>query len=121
MPQYLIDPEKLPTYSPPKHQGTVNRRLIGRENVGAQNVEVVLGFTQPGGMAEMHSHKDLEQVVYILEGQGEVRVGDEFRGEFKAGQVLFFPPGVPHYLAPTGGGPIKCLVIYAPPMKTWEE
>jgi uncharacterized RmlC-like cupin family protein len=121
MATYFIDPETLPTYSPPKHQGTINRRLIGRENVGAQHVEVVLGIVQPGGMAEMHQHGNLEQVVYVLEGRAEVRVGDDFRCEAGPGQALFFPPKTPHYVAPIGDQPLKVLVIYAPPMTSWED
>jgi uncharacterized RmlC-like cupin family protein len=109
MATYFIDPETLPTYSPPKHQGTINRRLIGRENVGAQHVEVVLGIVQPGGMAEMHQHGNLEQVVYVLEGRAD------------PGQALFFPPKTPHYVAPIGDQPLKVLVIYAPPMTSWED
>ncbi|MBI3964630.1 MAG: cupin domain-containing protein [Chloroflexi bacterium] len=121
MPQYLIRQDEVPTYSPPKHQKTVNRRLVGRQNVGSENLEVVLGLVHPGGMAEMHSHTDLEQVVYILEGKGEVRVGDDFKSECGPGDTLYFPKQTPHYLAAIGDQPLKCLVIYGPPMTSWEE
>lgn len=121
MPTYLVDPNDVPAYSPPKHEGTVNRRLIGRENVGAKNVEVVLGVVQPGGMAEMHQHSNLEQVVYVLEGRAAVRVGDEFTCEAGPGQVLFFPPKTPHEVVPIGNQAFKALVIYAPPMTSWDD
>lgn len=115
MATYFIDPQTLPTYSPPLHEGTVNRRLVGRET-GAAQVEVVLGVVQPGGKAEMHQHDDLEQVIYVLEGRAAVRVGDEIRFEVGPGEVLFFPPKTPHEIVVVGDQPYKVLVIYAPPM-----
>ena len=121
MAKYLIRQDEVETYSPPKHQGTVNRRLVGRQNVGAENLEVVLGVVQPGGMAEMHSHTNLEQVVYILEGRGEVRVADEFESMCGPGDTLYFPKRKPHYLAAVGDQPLKVIVIYGPPMTSWEE
>lgn len=115
MATYLIDPQTLPTYSPPRHAGTVNRRLVGHET-GAAHVEVVLGVVQPGGKAEMHQHDDLEQVIYVLEGRAAVRVGDGERFEVGPGQVLFFPPKTPHEIVVGGDQPYRVLVIYAPPM-----
>ena len=33
----------VPGYSPANHTGTVNRRVIGKETVGARRLEVLLG------------------------------------------------------------------------------
>lgn len=114
MATYFIDPQTLPTYSPQQHEGTVNRRLVGRET-GAAHVEVVLGVVQPGGKAEMHQHDDLEQVIYVLEGRAAVRVGDGERFEVGPGQLLFFPPTTPHEIVVVGDQAYHALVIYAPP------
>lgn len=112
---FVVRPGDVPTYSPAAHRGTVNRRLIGRETVGASKLEVVLGEVEPGGLAETHYHDSAEQAIYLLEGECLVEVeGESYH--MKPGDMAFFPPGVRHKVAPVGG-PIKALVIYSPPLE----
>jgi quercetin dioxygenase-like cupin family protein len=111
---FVVRPGEVPTYSPAAHRGTVNRRLIGRENVGASNMEVVLGETEPAGLAEAHYHDSAEQAMYILEGKCLVEAAGESH-PMGPGDMVFFPPGVRHKVVPVGG-PIKALVIYSPPL-----
>ena len=111
---YMVRPGELPTYSPEAHAGTVNRRLISKETVGARNIEVVSGEVGLGGMAEAHYHDVAEQAMYLLEGKCQVEVeGESF--EMGPGDMAFFPPGARHKAVPVGG-PIKVLVIYSPPL-----
>jgi quercetin dioxygenase-like cupin family protein len=65
---YVVRQDSVTPYSPRNHAETVNRRLIGRENVGARRLEVVLGVVARGGGALKHSHPGIEQVCYVLEG-----------------------------------------------------
>ncbi len=113
MGKYIIKPEEVAAYSPAAHGGTVNRRLVGKENVGAKSMEVVLGVAQEGGGAEPHFH-DVEQVMYLLEGKAFVEV-DGVEGEMNAGDTVFLHPGSVHRTASIGG-PSKWLLIYAPPL-----
>lgn len=113
--KYIVRPEEVPTYSPPLHAGTVNRRLVGRDVNGSQAVEVVLGVVEPGGVAERHSH-EVEQAIYILEGRALVEVADA-KQEVGPETACFFPPGAPHRVESLGPGPLKVLVIYAPPLE----
>src|SRR5260370_18292487 len=66
---------ELPTYSPPAHSGTVNRRLVGPE-FGA-GFEMILGHVAPGGAPSRHHHVENAQIVYILKGEADVALGDE--------------------------------------------
>lgn len=113
--KYIVRLEDVEPYSPPLHSGTVNRRLVGRQSVGAQNIEVVLGVLEKGGGAEKHAHNDVEQAMYILEGRAIVEVG-EVREEVGPNTALFFPPGVAHALEVVSETPLKTLVIYGPPI-----
>ena len=61
---------ELPSYSPPAHSGTVNRRLVGRE-FGA-GFEMILGQVAPGGEASRHYHVEEAQIVYILKGEADI-------------------------------------------------
>jgi len=58
--KYLIREDSVPAYSPANHHETSNRRLIGADNVGAQNIEMILGTIGRGGRALPHTHPGLE-------------------------------------------------------------
>ncbi len=112
--KYFVRPEEVPPYTPKNHVGTVNRRLIGPENVGARNLEVVLGVLEKGPGALPHVHPGLEQVCYMLEGRARVEVG-VYRREIGPGECCFFPAGESHLFAAISEEPVKVLVIYSPP------
>lgn len=119
MDSLTADPLQLPTYSPPLHTGTVNRRLVGR-SMGASSVEVVLGEILPGGEAEPHSHPANEQAVYVLAGNCQVTCLGETR-TLVAGQSVFFPKGVEHRVQAMAPDLLRLLVIYAPPLQLESE
>ena len=112
---YVVRQDAVKPYSPLNHEQTVNRRLIGRENVGARQLEIVLGVVGRGGGALKHSHPGIEQACYVLEGRARVEVGDDYVDEVGPGDTVFFPAGVPHVVTTLSDEPVKVLVIYAPP------
>jgi quercetin dioxygenase-like cupin family protein len=112
--RYFVRAEDCTPYSPANHHGTVNRRLIGPETVGARQVEVLLGTLERGGAALPHAHPGLEQVCYVLEGRGRAAVGGEER-ELGPGDCCFFPADAEHLFEVVSEEPVKVLVIYAPP------
>ncbi|NPV27954.1 MAG: cupin domain-containing protein [Firmicutes bacterium] len=114
----FIRPEEVETYIPGGHTGTVNRRLIGEDTVGAKNFEVVLGELNVGGAAHRHSHPDLEHGYYVLEGRCQIEVGEE-RQEVGPGMAVFVPPGVEHELNVIE--PLKVLVFYSPPLNRVQQ
>ena len=112
--RYFVRPQDVPPYHPANHTGTVNRRLIGAGNVGAAQVEVVLGVIEKGKGALPHSHPGIEQVCYLLEGRARAEVGGEVC-ELGPGDCCFFPPGMRHTFTVVSDEPVKVLVIYSPP------
>ena len=111
---YLVKADSVQPYSPANHTGTVNRRLIGPETVGAKQVEVVLGVVEKGKGALPHSHPGIEQVCYLLEGCARAEVAGETM-DLGPGDCCFFPADVPHVFTVTSEKPARVLVIYAPP------
>jgi quercetin dioxygenase-like cupin family protein len=105
---------ELPTYSPPAHSGTVNRRLVGRE-FGA-GFEMILGRVAPGGEASRHYHVEEAQMVYILKGEADIALGDEMPRRVGAGTVVRIPKGLTHEIVTVGDTTLECLVLYAPPL-----
>jgi len=118
--RHIIRMKDVEAYSPANHLGTVNRRLIGKETVGASNIEVVLGVVTKDGGAQPHMHPGIEQVVYVLEGQARAEVGGEV-GEMGPGDTCYFPPDTSHSFVAISDTPVKCLVIYSPPYQESPE
>jgi mannose-6-phosphate isomerase-like protein (cupin superfamily) len=112
--RFVVRAAEVEPYSPANHSGTVNRRLIGKDTVGARNVEVIHGTLEPGHGAHPHAHPDLEQVCYVLEGRAAAEVGG-VREELGPGDCCFFAAGEPHSFVAVGDGPAKILVVYSPP------
>jgi mannose-6-phosphate isomerase-like protein (cupin superfamily) len=112
--RYFVRAGDVPAYHPANHTGTTNRRLIGAHNVGARQVEVVLGVIEKGKGALAHAHPGIEQVCYLLEGSARAEIGGE-ACELGPGDCCFFPPDVPHVFTVTSEAPARVLVIYSPP------
>lgn len=92
------------------------RWLIAKET-GAPNFAMRLFEMAPGGHSPLHSHP-WEHEVFVLEGEGVI-VGDEGEKRFKAGYVVFVPPGERHQFRNDGDKPLKflCLVPHHPKPK----
>lgn len=65
-----------------------------------------------GGQVPWHN-QDQEEIYLILEGKGEICLGDE-RAEIEAGQAVFIPPAVYHQLTNTGDTPMVMIYCYGP-------
>ena len=65
-----------------------------------------------GGQVPWHSH-DQEEVYVVLEGTGEMCVGEE-RRTVTAGQAVFVPPGIFHQLTNVADTPLRMIYCYAP-------
>lgn len=65
-----------------------------------------------GGQVPWHNQEQ-EEVYFILEGEGEMCLGDE-RQEVRSGQCVYIPPTVFHQLTNTGSTPMVMLYCYGP-------
>jgi quercetin dioxygenase-like cupin family protein len=110
---YIIRAGEVPGYSPANHTGTKNYRLVGPKVNGAQYMEIALGDIERHAGSPAHAHPDLEQAVYILEGEAIAGV-DGIEHHVKPGDMMFFPPKVFHSIRALTER-IKLLVIYSPP------
>ena len=74
-----------------------------------------LGFVtlEPdGGQVPWHN-QDQEEVYFVLEGTGEMCLGNE-RRVVTSGQAVFIPPHVFHQMTNLGPTPLKMLYCYGP-------
>ena len=65
----------------------------------------------PGCATPPHCH-DCEEVVLVLEGSGEVQVGDR-RFSFGPDSTLVLPPNLPHQIFNTGAVPLKTVAAFS--------
>ena len=122
---YIVNLDQLqgiPTFSPPHHTKTTDRKLID-ENEGARNFALWHGEVEPGGMAELHVHEEMEQAFIILGGECLFKLDDQ---EYRLGKgnIFFVPPKHPHQISSVGTTALRVLLIMAPPPaspKTWQK
>ncbi|MFM9926786.1 cupin domain-containing protein [Variovorax sp. H27-G14] len=119
-PRYFVREDEITGYHPANHTGTLNKRLIGPETVGAKQLEVLVGHIQKGKGALPHAHPGIEQVCYMLEGRAVAEV-DGQRQELHPGDSCFFPADAMHTFTVVSDEPVRVLVIYSPPYEELPE
>lgn len=67
----------------------------------------------PGATVPPHHHEVLEEVYYILEGNGLMTVGEDQR-EVGAGDAVYIPRQHRHTLTNTGSTPMRILLVCGP-------
>ena len=65
-----------------------------------------------GGQVPWHSH-DQEEIYFMIEGTGEMCLGEE-RRMVTAGQTVYVPSGTFHQLTNIGDTPLRMIYCYAP-------
>ena len=110
---YIIRASEAQSYSPANHTGTKNYRLVGPQVNGARYMEIALGDIERHEGSPAHAHPDLEQAVYVLEGEAMAGI-DGVEHHVSAGDLMFFPARVYHSIRVLSER-IKILVIYSPP------
>lgn len=70
------------------------------------------GVLKPGKVIELHTDP-YEEIYYLLQGQGVMRVGDE-EEKVTAGDAIWLPYGVPHRLVNDGDN--DCIIVVAAAM-----
>jgi len=113
-PRYFVREAEVPGYHPANHTGTLNKRLIGPDTVGARQIEVLLGQIRQRALALPDAHPGIEQVCYLLEGRAVAEVGGQ-RQELGPGDCCFFPADAMHSFTVVGDAPVRVLVVYSPP------
>ncbi len=94
--------------------GSEIRELLAYRNSCIRKQSLAEARLPPGASTAAHHHVETEEIYYILEGEGRMRVGDDER-QVGPGDAVAIPPGARHTLANTGSGVLKLLCCCAPP------
>jgi quercetin dioxygenase-like cupin family protein len=87
--------------------------LVDRE-LGAEHVMAYRLTLEPDS-SETHVHVGAEEVLYVLEGNGEVRV-EAVAHAVSPGRAVFVPEGAEHGYVNTGNSPLIIVGAMAPPI-----
>jgi oxalate decarboxylase/phosphoglucose isomerase-like protein (cupin superfamily) len=68
---------------------------------------------EPGGGQVPWHNQEQEEVYLVLDGRGEMCLGNECR-VVTAGQAVYIPPGVFHQITNIGDAPLHMLYCYGP-------
>jgi quercetin dioxygenase-like cupin family protein len=85
-------------------------RLIVWPGVGAQTANMNYVRMQPGEANVPHIHRESEDTIFILEGEGTIRDFDnDLALPFRAGQALHVPAGIKHAVSADRGSPVTSV------------
>jgi mannose-6-phosphate isomerase-like protein (cupin superfamily) len=92
-----------------KHKGEFFRVL--QQTKRSQTAVMTIAPGRDAGPSEEH-HAD--QILYVIEGEAHIKVGDEERRTGPGGLVMI-PAGATHHVSNPGKTPLFFLTVYAPP------
>ena len=90
------------------------RNLVGgAAPIQCENFSLGYVVLEPNGGQVPWHNQDQEEIYFVLEGTGEMCLGEERQG-VSAGQAVYIPPCVFHQLTNTGETPMKMMYCYGP-------
>ena len=93
--------------------GSEIRELLAYRNSCIRQQSLAEARLPPGGATTPHFHPRTEEIYYILEGQGRMRIGAEEQ-MVGVGDAIAIPPGQVHQIRNTGTEILKFLCCCAP-------
>jgi len=84
------------------HGGAGSRRLYidDRESPSKRVQGMTHGWMPIGGMYDWHDHQDIEEIMYVIKGNGEVS-DEEGTYTYQEGSVCVFPANTKHKITNT--------------------
>jgi quercetin dioxygenase-like cupin family protein len=98
----------------------VSHRVLRSKGIALRAVEVLP--IKKAGSRHPHSHRGMEEVIYVEGGRGKAWVNGETT-EISQGDTLLIPAGVRHMMINTGRRPLKlfCAFSAADPENRYRE
>ena len=108
----LDEGERMPVKHPAAADISI---LMDGRTAGTTFLSELVTKVEPGAtLKPSHSHKDIEEIIYVLEGEGEVWIDGE-TCKMKQGDSVLFPVNSQHTVRNTGTGTLAMLCIFSSP------
>ncbi|MBB2752973.1 UNVERIFIED_ORG: quercetin dioxygenase-like cupin family protein [Rhizobium aethiopicum] len=100
----------------PTTWGELNWKITGDGTPGA---EMTFGTCRinPGERNQLHSHPDCEEILYVVSGQCEHKLGDALY-RLEAGDAIRIPRSVRHWARAVGSEPLFALIMFSSGTRT---
>jgi mannose-6-phosphate isomerase-like protein (cupin superfamily) len=92
--------------------GSTIRSILDRTNAPVRQQSLAEASLEAGRLTERHYHRASEEFYFILEGSGEMRLGEETR-EVGPGDAILIPPNTWHSIKARTA--LRFLCCCAPP------
>lgn len=93
--------------------GSEIRELLAHRNSAIRNQSLAEARLPVGGATQEHFHPRAEEIYYLTQGTGKIRIEGETR-DVKAGDAIAIPSGQKHKLWNTGTETLHLLCCCAP-------
>src|SRR5262245_61678813 len=93
--------------------GSEIRELLAHRNSCIRNQSLAEARVQPGKRTAPHYHPRTEEIYYILEGRGQMKLGGEIR-DVGPGDAIPTLPGAVHTILNTGETVLRFLCCCSP-------
>ncbi len=93
--------------------GSEIRELLAPRNSELRNLSLAEARVEPGGETAEHFHKSSDEIYYILEGEGIMRIEGEER-KVRPGDAIAIPAGRKHKIKNDGDRDLIFLCFCAP-------
>jgi mannose-6-phosphate isomerase-like protein (cupin superfamily) len=93
--------------------GSEIRELLAHRNSVIRNQSLAEARLPVGAATQEHYHPRTEEIYYITDGSGKIRVDGETR-DVRPGDAIAIPPGQKHKLWNTGSETLRLLCCCAP-------
>ena len=96
--------------------GRVWKKLIGPDAGDCNNMILGVVTFPPGSDPGTHKHDNEEEIIYVVSGRGETKVGDSVYA-LEPGVAVFTEPGIEHGVKTLGDEPLVLISVFSPPVK----
>jgi mannose-6-phosphate isomerase-like protein (cupin superfamily) len=93
--------------------GSEIRERLAYRNSSIRNQSLAEARVPAGAKTIAHRHAKTEEIYYVVEGEGLMRLGDEVR-RVGPGDAIAIPPGTLHQISNAGPSVLKFLCCCAP-------
>ena len=97
----------------PQTPGMQRVAAVSRELAGSVGIWAGMTVVGPHIASAMHHHGELETVIYVVSGHGQIRWGDtlEFSESVEPGDFIYVPPFVPHQELNPSDEPSQWVIV----------
>lgn len=94
--------------------GSSIRELFHPDSSPVAGFSLAEALVGPGETTKPHRHRESQEIYYVLEGRGTMRLGDKTFG-VAAGDAILILPGTLHDIKSDDEGALRILCICHPP------